>query len=1339
MKKNKNRNSCLALGYRSISSIPRVSYYKQERKIASLRGLIGRRSTSSSNLSTGSSPSDNNNNNNNLKDEEELQTFKSNQLDNSFEDLDSISSSSTSSSLSNNNNNTAAPRYRKGKLITSPQPSTTTSNYNSTGSGGGGGDGGRNSNNNNNNLSSSFNKQTLSSPNNLSSSMSSFSYPAQSPPHSQLLANQAINSYNGDSSPNNNNNNNNSSGNNSNNNSNSNYSTNSNNSKNYSIEIPEINKRPGSSNTTQKQRYNNNSGDDMDSTSPLISPRGSVDSSFVAPIEVDTRTFLQKVKDTLMRRHIYLSRTVNLELEEQTTQYPPNVVRNQKYNVYTFLFVILYEQFKYFFNLYFLIVALSQFIPPLQTGYLFTYISPLAFVLSVTILKEAYDDFQRFRRDKEANSQHYSRLTRNGFVSIPSSDIKVGYFIKVETNQRVPCDMVLLRTTEKNGASFIRTDQLDGETDWKLRRSINITQKLHSDESLLDMRASIYAEQPKKDIYSFIGNFSKHDINETESISVENTLWANTVIASGTVIGCAVYTGRETRCVMNTSIPSTKVGLLDSELNNLSKVLFGLLCILAFVMISLKGFRGLWYIYLFRYILLFSSIIPISMRVNLDLGKTVYSWMMMKDDQIPGTVVRSSTIPEELGRIEYLLTDKTGTLTQNDMVFKKLHLGTISFTKDSLADLENELKSSYQLNRQSTSARKKNISSKVRESITAIALCHNVTPVAESEHDGLEIREEEKKPLSTSMKFNKFFKKGYQRIVDDSGKRKKKDDKEGGGGSDKRPMLLPDNHNDNLDEHVFKNPLDLHEDDDEEGSSGQDGLKRRTAQNYQASSPDEIALVKFTESIGLVLTGRELANITLTNPMGDNETYEVLNIFPFTSETKRMGIIVRDVDGAITFYMKGADAIMAKLVQSNDWLDEECGNMAREGLRTLAFGKRSMTEDEYNQFLHRYNQAKTSISDRAARVQEAIGTIENNLELIALTGVEDKLQPNVKVTLERLRNAAVKVWMLTGDKIETATCIAISTKLVSRTQSLFQISVSDKNRAFEKLTQFSRMRDACLVIDGPSLQLCLDNYRDQFLEISTKAPSVVCCRCSPTQKADIVRLIKEKTKKRTCAIGDGGNDVSMIQAADVGVGIVGKEGKQASLAADFSILQFSYLCRLILWHGRNSYKRSARLSQFVIHRGLIISFIQCVFSAIYYFAALSIYNGMLLVGYATLYTNAPVFSLVLDEDVTEDIAFRYPELYHELQKGRSLSYKTFFIWVLKSAYQGGMIMLLSIILFESSLNNIVSITFTSLILCELLNVATEIHTWHRIIIYFIMGICLEVVFHCTLLDSLAER
>lgn len=911
--------------------------------------------------------------------------------------------------------------------------------------------------------------------------------------------------------------------------------------------------------------------------------------------------------------------------------FSPNIVRNQKYNLITFLPVILYEQFKFFANMYFLVVALSQFIPALQVGYLFTYLAPLGFVLSVTIGKEAWDDFQRYRRDREANHQKFKKLTPQGFVELSSSEIQVGHIIQIQTNQRAPADMVLLRTTEKSGASFIRTDQLDGETDWKLRRAVAFTQKLPNDEALLNMNATIFADKPKKDIYNFVGNFtsfSSDGSSQVEPLNLENTIWANTVVASGVVCGFVVYTGKETRSVMNTSTPGTKVGILDMEINNLSKVLAALLILLSFILIALKGFTGYWWIYFFRYSLLLSAIIPISMRVNLDMGKTLYAFQMMRDEKIPGTQVRSSTIPEELGRIQYLLSDKTGTLTQNDMVFKKLHLGTISFSKDALEEVAVHLRTAYESNsggkKPATSPQvlRRTMPSKVKDAILALALCHNVTPVME---------------------------------------------------------------NDSL--------------------------------VYQASSPDEVALVKFTESISLVLADRDLYQITLKNPLGEMEKYDVLNIFPFTSETKRMAIVVRDQQtGAITFYEKGADVVMAKIVQENDWLEEECGNMAREGLRTLVFGKKSLSPSEYERFQARYNEARTAITDRDGKTQQVMESLENGLELIGLTGVEDKLQEDVRPTLEMLRNAGIRVWMLTGDKIETATCIAISAKLVSRTQSIFQLVVRQVEEAKQKLSAFSHQKDCVLVIDGHSLQICLDNFKEEFIQVAKHAPAVVCCRCSPTQKAEVVKLIKEYTKRRTAAIGDGGNDVSMIQAADVGIGIEGKEGKQASLAADFSITQFSHVARLILWHGRNSYKRSARLSQFVIHRGLLISFIQALFSAIYYFVAISIYNGILLVGYATIYTMAPVFSLVLDCDVNEDIAFRFPELYQELQKGRSLSYKTFFVWVWKSVYQAGVIMLLSIFLFENAMINIVAITFTALIMAELFNIAFEIQTWHALMV-----------------------
>ncbi|XP_040569427.1 probable phospholipid-transporting ATPase IIA isoform X1 [Lepeophtheirus salmonis] len=962
-----------------------------------------------------------------------------------------------------------------------------------------------------------------------------------------------------------------------------------------------------------------------------------------------TSSFLAKMLSC--RKKDFTSRTLWIG-RECLQKFPPNVIRNQKYNIFTFIPVVLFNQFKFFLNMFFLVMACSQFIPELRIGYLYTYWGPLGFVLSVTLIREGIDDFRRYQRDREVNGSRYSKLTLRGRVSVTSSQIKVGDIIYVEKGSRVPADMVLLRTSEHTGSCFVRTDQLDGETDWKLRLSVPYTQKLDSDDKILQLEASIYAEKPQKDIHSFIGKLTCHNTNQEDSLNIENTLWANTIVANGTAIGIVVYSGPECRAIMNNSFPRSKVGLLDLELNQITKVLFMATIILSLVLMCLKGFDGPWYFYFFRFVLLFSYLIPISLRVNLDMGKIYYSWNIQKDKEIPGTVARSTTIPEELGRVSYLLTDKTGTLTQNVMIFKKLHLGPAAYSNDTFDEVKNNLVNYFlnaplSLGDQGTPSANPTVAKATRirrlaavrssEAVKALALCHNVTPV-----------------------YN----------VDEISNR---DDAE----ADQ--------------EKIFDGKVE-----------------------YQASSPDEIALVQWTEKMGLTLIDRNLYSLKLKSPNNDIISYTILYIFPFTSESKRMGIILKD-DGTeeITFYVKGADIVMSSIVQYNDWLEEEVDNMAREGLRTLVVAKKTLSADQFQEFEQRYAAAKLSVENRSAQVTTVIESLERDMELLCVTGVEDKLQDNVRTTLELLRNAGMKIWMLTGDKLETASCIAKSSCLVSKNQGVHIFKdVVNRAEAHHEMNAFRRRQDTTLVIKGDSLEVCLEFYEHEFMDLATACPAVVCCRCSPQQKAQVVHLIQQHTNKRAAAIGDGGNDVSMIQSASVGVGIVGKEGKQASLAADFSITQFAHVARLLLVHGRNSYKRSAALSQFVIHRGLIITTMQAIFSAVFYFSSVSLYQGFLMVGYATIYTMFPVFSLVLDKDVISSLCLRYPELYKELTKGRSLTYKTFFIWVLISIYQGGVIMFGALLLFEDEFVHVVSISFTALILTELIMVALTISTWH---------------------------
>ena len=527
---------------------------------------------------------------------------------------------------------------------------------------------------------------------------------------------------------------------------------------------------------------------------------------------------------------------------------------------------------------------------------------------------------------------------------------------------------------------------------------------------------------------------------------------------------------------------------------------------------------------------------------------------------------------------------------------------------------------------------------------------------------------------------------------------------------------------------------------------------------YQASSPDEIAIVRWTESVGLRLVHRDRQSIALQSANSSRIVVRVkiLEVFPFTSDSKRMGIVLQYLQGVengvsrnlepgeIWFYQKGADTVMTNIVAANDWLDEETANMAREGLRTLVIGRRKLSSQQYAEFSSAYKEASMSLQSRDSRMAAVIkGHLEYSLELLGVTGVEDRLQRDVKPSLELLRNAGVKIWMLTGDKVETARCVAVSSKLVSRSQHIHQITALEKEVATNPTAVSDTLsllaanpESTALLVDGDSLSYLLQHHRQAFISLAVLLPAVIACRCSPTQKADVAVLIRRYTKKRVACIGDGGNDVSMIQAADVGVGIVGKEGRQASLAADFSITQFHHLTKLLVWHGRNSYKRSAKLGQFIIHRGLVISIAQTVFSVAAQFQPDALFRDWLIVGYATAYTQLPIFSLVLDRDVDENLANLYPELYKELKTGKSLSYKTFLVWAAVSTYQGFVIQFLAQLFTgrveapspdpnkptEAFADPIMAaVSFSVLVLNELLMAAIEVTTWHWMMVAAILA------------------
>ncbi|AAZ10742.1 phospholipid-translocating ATPase, putative [Trypanosoma equiperdum] len=960
--------------------------------------------------------------------------------------------------------------------------------------------------------------------------------------------------------------------------------------------------------------------------------------------------------------------------------YPRNAVNNRRYSIITFLPLSLFHQFRPFFNSFYLFLTLTQFVDALKVGFLFTYISPLALVVILSLIKDAVDDIQRYQRDKTINEEKVEKLLLNGEVSvITAAEIQVGDILILHHGQRIPADCVLLRTSEACGTCFIRTDQMDGETDWKLRYALKGTQTLNN-VSLSQLRANIRCEPLHKDIYKFVGAF---DIpgKESEAISLQNTLWAHCVVASGTLAVAVLHTGVDTRSAMNRSKHSTKVGLIEHELNYLGVLCLSVLVLISFLLVVQQHFEGSWLTMFFRFLILLSSIIPISMRVNVDVGRIWYAYVIGKDDKIPGTVARNTNIPEELGRLQYLFADKTGTLTKNIMNFRFIQVGSdtvlnyheVDRFQSSIAAYFGEnyvprgtnTVDSGKINSHSTQRNFTRDVTSVGEAIVSLVLCHNVTPVVE------------------------------------------------------------------------------------------DGCLQ-----YQASSPDEVAFVNFCRSLGVTLTHRDVTCMQFTTPGGRLVHYDIIKTFPFTSERKCMGIILREKvdsesvscgansDGVYKYFMKGADFKMTSVVRSSSWLEESCQEFAQVGLRTLVFAQRQLTKEQVDTFLARYDEANADLSEaRDSLLDAAMALIERDMKLIGVTGVEDELQDDVTTSLETLGMGGIKVWVLTGDKVETAITIGRATRLIPRHGKIEVMSCRTEEETQRYLDSlylqyYNSMNDApldvpwTLVLDGGRLSMCLTKATSKtFVRVARLAYSVIVSRCSPTQKAEVVRTMKKFTSRniRTAAIGDGGNDVGMILAADVGIGVEGVEGKQASMAADFSIAKFSHCVRLIMWHGRSSYRRTCNMSQFVIHRGMAYSVVQAFYSLLFAGTSMSVFNGYLLMGYSTIFTMAPVFALVLDEDVKEGDVREFPQLYKELLKSRSMNTRSYLQWLWISVFQGGTMIYLALALFGKEMFQITTVAYTTLLLTELVIVAGTLHLrilWtqrRKHLYYFVAAECFSIV------------
>ena len=1004
-----------------------------------------------------------------------------------------------------------------------------------------------------------------------------------------------------------------------------------------------------------------------------------------------------------------------------------NKVENNKYNMLLFLPTVIYNQFKQFGNFFYLVMAISQFIPDIKVGFLFAYVSPLCVVVIVSLLKELIDDVNRRIQDLKTNSTKVTTIqfiknkkNKNSLKELKKikksySNLKIGDIIELNKDEKVPADIIVLKTFNESEDSntFIRTDQLDGETDWKLRKAPGITQKLN-EAQILELNGFINYEPPSKFIYNFEGFISIKNSEGNiikEALGLENTMWESTILATQKIIGIVIYTGKETRARMNSSMPKIKLGIVDHELNMVTFYLFCIMLCAAMFLTLLKGYYSRMFFTFFKFIVLFCAIIPIALRVNLVISKTFFSVRINKDKSIPETIARNSTIPEELGRLSYIFSDKTGTLTKNEMIFKNIAMETDQFGQESFNDLKDILEDECKTN----DAPLLDIYNKLKENDeinnndiinednnnTSINNNKNLIDDSPSSTDNLISNEniKEKKPHSHRKKHKKL-RRSRNKIIKDT----------------ITSMLLCNN----------VTPIISNENPD--------------IITYQASSPDEIALVKFAEKLNMRLIYRTDKEIKIKNISGTIEEYNILANFPFSSDTKRMGIILQNKKyGHIIFYLKGAENVMMNFVKKEyvGYIKENTENLATKGLRTLVLTQKLIPQKEFKIWFDEYSEALTSMDNRKQKLRDVISKLENNMEFLCVTGVEDLLQNEVATTIDNLRNAGIKLWMLTGDKVETATCISISTGLKAKNHKIFTLTydqIKDEenpeneiNKLKEKLEEYNNkiMIDPHLfILDGDTLDLALKQCQKEFYESAMQAPSVVCCRCSPTQKRLIVKNIKKYTNCRTAAVGDGGNDVAMIQEADVGIGIVGKEGLQASLASDYSIKEFKNLSILILWWGRIAYKNTSTMANFIVHRGLIIAFCQFFFSLMFYFNPVPLYNGFLTFGFSTIFTNLPIISILLDQDVDKKNVLNFPNLYKILLKGREINLKNFLWWLFKAIIQANIIMFGSLFMFPDNIFlKIVTCSFTALVYLEILNIYTEINKIHWFMIFSLLGTC----------------
>ncbi|XP_052793334.1 probable phospholipid-transporting ATPase IA isoform X2 [Mya arenaria] len=898
-------------------------------------------------------------------------------------------------------------------------------------------------------------------------------------------------------------------------------------------------------------------------------------------------------------------RVININ-SAQRDKFCNNKISTAKYSFISFLPKFLFEQFRRYANIFFLFIALLQQIPRVSPTGRYTTAVPLLFILLVSAIKEIIEDFKRHRADDTVNNNKVCVLRNSYWQLLKWKDVVVGDIVKVVSGQFFPADLILLSSSEPQAMCYIETSNLDGETNLKIRQGLPQTAKLLKKEDLSDLIGLIECEPPNRHLLDFVGNI-RPSSRQTIPLGPDQLLLRGAMLRNTNwVFGIVVYTGHESKLMLNSTSAPLKRSTVEKVTNLQILFLFGILLLLSLICTVANQIwtsdheKTHWYLgyedlpasnfgYDFlTFIILFNNLIPISLQVTLEMVKFIQAifinWdmdMYCEETDTPA-MARTSNLNEELGQIKYIFSDKTGTLTRNMMSFRKCSVAGIMYGNNEESEGQfNDDSLIMNLKQQHTTA------TEIREFLTLLAVCHTVVP--------------ERNPDNTI--------------------------------------------------------------------------------NYQASSPDEGALVKGAKQLGFVFSTRTPDAVTV-DVFGKEERYEVLNVLEFTSDRKRMSVVVRMPDGKIKLYCKGADNVIYERLEGSQRHSEitikHLEQFATLGLRTLCLATADVNEDFYDEWKHTYYKASTSLQNRDKKLDEAAELIERNLNLIGATAIEDKLQEGVPETIASLAKADIKIWVLTGDKQETAVNIGYSCKLLKEGMPLLIINEHSLDGTRDVLRKhvdefgdlIKKENEVALIIDGKTLKYALTcDCRQDFLDIAVSCKAVICCRVSPLQKAELVDLVKKYCKAVTLAIGDGANDVGMIQAADVGVGISGVEGLQAACASDYAIAQFRFLNKLLLVHGAWSYSRLCKLILYSFYKNICLYVIELWFALNNGFSGQILFERWTIGLYNVIFTAAPPLAMGLfDRYCNAENRLRFPELYKYSQNAQQFNVKVFWMWIANAIY-----------------------------------------------------------------------